>query len=146
MAKGIAGSWQHNTHDGVYELVIGGVFTARIIPSGDPYDRRCFWRLYAEGAVTHEASSLYAAMRAVRRALRERAQGGVTGAARDDERFYQGMIAALAVVALYDAETLFREIVNTADEAELVRVARKHGNMRWSGLMRYGYGKRKARD
>lgn len=62
---------------------------------------------------------------------------------RDLENFYSGMLAALAVVALFDQETLFRNIVETADEKELVRVARANGDMRWSGLSRYGYGKRK---
>lgn len=64
---------------------------------------------------------------------------------RRDIDFYSGMLAALAVVASYDQETLFREIVGTADEAELVAVARRTDNMRWSGLSRYGYGRKKAR-
>ena len=76
MAKGVAGSWQHNPREGIYELVIKGVYTARIVRSGDPYDDRCYWRLYAEGdRRTYEARSLYAAMRAVRKELRERERG-----------------------------------------------------------------------
>lgn len=60
----------------------------------------------------------------------------------DDNNFYSGILAALAVVALHDAETIFREIVATANEAELIRVARKDGAMRWSGLSRYRYGRK----
>ena len=56
--------------------------------------------------------------------------------------FHAGMIAALAVVHLYDERTLFDEIMGTVDEAELVAVARQTGSMRWSGLTRYGYGKK----
>ena len=64
---------------------------------------------------------------------------------RRDMDFYCGMLSALAIVALYDQETLFREIVNTDDEALLIAVARRTGNMRWSGLSKYGYGRDKAR-
>ena len=60
--------------------------------------------------------------------------------------FYFGIIAALAVVALYDQETLFREIVGTVDEAELIRFARKRGEMRWSGLSKYHYGRKPANE
>jgi len=63
------------------------------------------------------------------------------GKERSDYDFYRGIIAALAVVANYDEETLFREIVATTDRAELVKVARKDGAMQWSGLSRYRYGR-----
>ena len=54
--------------------------------------------------------------------------------------FYNGMLAALAVVASADQETLYREIVETADEKELVAVALSdEGTAEWSGLVRYGY-------
>lgn len=63
--------------------------------------------------------------------------------ARTNDDFYAGMIAALAVVALHDKETIFREIVATADEHELVAFAQRDGAMEFSGLARYGYGKRR---
>lgn len=56
--------------------------------------------------------------------------------------FYHGVIAALAVVRLFDAQVLFDNIVETVDEEKLVAVARKNGDMRWSGLSQYGYGKK----
>ncbi len=57
--------------------------------------------------------------------------------------FYRGVICCLAVIVVYDQQTLFDEIIRTVDEVELVRVARMDGAMRWSGLTKYGYGKRK---
>lgn len=59
--------------------------------------------------------------------------------------FHLGMLAALAVVAHHDQETVYREIVETTDVAELVAVAREDGQMQMSGLVRYGYGKRYPR-
>lgn len=60
-----------------------------------------------------------------------------------DDDFYAGLIAALAVVALHDKESIFREIVATADEAALVEFAERDGAMEFSGLARYGYGRRR---
>lgn len=62
---------------------------------------------------------------------------------RNDFEFYRGMLAALAVVATFDKQVVFDEIVNTANVDELVQVARRDGIMRWSGLSKYGYGKRR---
>jgi len=59
-----------------------------------------------------------------------------------DDSFYSGMLAALSVVVVFDAETIYREIVGTAGEENLIRVARKMGDMKLSGLSRYGYGRR----
>lgn len=59
--------------------------------------------------------------------------------------FYAGMLAALAVVALHDQETVFRNIVETADEEALIKVARADGAMRWSGLSKYKYGRKAIR-
>ncbi len=56
-----------------------------------------------------------------------------------DRIFYGGMLAALAVVALHDQETLYREIVNSADADELVNVALAEELIETSGLARYGY-------
>ena len=39
---------------------------------------------------------------------------------------------ALVLVAAHDQETLYREIVNTIDEKQLIKVARVDGLMRWS--------------
>ena len=52
------------------------------------------------------------------------------------------MLAALQHVASADLQTLFDEIVECADSAELVAVARKDGQMHMSGLARYGYGRK----
>jgi len=55
--------------------------------------------------------------------------------------FYAGVLSALAVVVIYDEETIFREIVDAIGEKELIRIARRDGSMRWSGLAYYGYGR-----
>lgn len=60
----------------------------------------------------------------------------------ETEAFHRGMLAALALVASADQQTLFDEIVESTDAAELVAVARKDGQMAMSGLQRYGYGKK----
>ncbi len=60
----------------------------------------------------------------------------------EDEAFIQGMLVALAVVALHDEETIYREIVDLQGETDLIWVARKHSDMRLSGLSQYGYGKK----
>lgn len=59
--------------------------------------------------------------------------------------FYAGIISALAVIALHDQETIFREIVDLCDEGELIAHARKNDEMEFSGLSKYGYGRRKHR-
>ena len=61
--------------------------------------------------------------------------------------FYHGVLAALAVVADADAETLYHEIVGTVDERELVAaaVADEIATAEWAGLMRYGYCTRAGR-
>ena len=56
--------------------------------------------------------------------------------------FYAGILTALAVVAQADERTLFDEIVKLVDTDALVKAARRDGQMRLSGLSRYGYGKR----
>ena len=56
-----------------------------------------------------------------------------------DDAFHAGLLAALAVVALHDLETLYREIVATADEQALVDFATRDGALDFSGLSRYGY-------
>ena len=54
--------------------------------------------------------------------------------------FYAGVLAALAVVADADQETLYRQIVNTMSEEELVAAALSdEGTAEWAGLVRYGY-------
>ena len=57
-----------------------------------------------------------------------------------DDEFYKGICSALAVVTLFDMETIFDEIVGTVDAVALVKFARKTGSMRWSGLTKYHYG------
>ena len=53
--------------------------------------------------------------------------------------FFRGMLAALAVVALHDQETLYREIIATDDEIALVYVARQEELLESAGLIKYGY-------
>ena len=60
---------------------------------------------------------------------------------RSHDDFYAGMLAALEIVALHGEEAIFREIVETANEAELVEYAQRDGMMDCSGLARYGYGR-----
>jgi len=55
--------------------------------------------------------------------------------------FYAGVVSALSVIVQHDQETIFREIVRFVGEKELLKHARKHGQMKWSGLSKYGYGK-----
>ena len=54
-----------------------------------------------------------------------------------DQDFYLGVIAALAAMEPHEQDTIYDEIVNTMDVSELLKTARKHGHMRWSGLSRY---------
>lgn len=63
-----------------------------------------------------------------------------------DKAFYSGILSALAVIVMHDQETIFREIVNTTDEKELLAVAVMEEEMEWSGLTRYGYGTSKAAE
>ena len=56
-----------------------------------------------------------------------------------DRNFYGGMLAALSVVAVHDQETLFREIVGTVKEEELVAAALEDESAEWAGLIQYGY-------
>ncbi len=65
------------------------------------------------------------------------------GRMKDETSFYQGVIACLGVVELFGQDTLFREIVNTMDADKLLEVARRNGDLKWSGLSRY---KRERRE
>ena len=58
------------------------------------------------------------------------------------QSFYAGVISALAVISNADERTLFDEVVDATGEGELVEQARKDGAMKWSGLSKYGYGRR----
>jgi hypothetical protein len=52
-----------------------------------------------------------------------------------DRDFYGGVICALAVVHYAGEETIYDEIVQSVGgRAKLLAVARREGNMRWSGL------------
>lgn len=61
------------------------------------------------------------------------------------EGLYLGILSVLPVIALHDAETIYREVVDLCEVDLLVRIARENGEMRFSGLSQYGYGK-KVRD
>ena len=51
--------------------------------------------------------------------------------------FYHGVIVALAVVELHQQDVMFDEIVGSVGSEKLLNVARRNGDMRWSGLSRY---------
>ncbi|HYE92105.1 MAG TPA: hypothetical protein VEA38_13845 [Terriglobales bacterium] len=53
--------------------------------------------------------------------------------------FHRGMLAALAVVAEFDAETIYREIVKTAGIKSLNDALESETDHELSGLKRYGY-------
>ena len=61
----------------------------------------------------------------------------------DKPSFYAGILTALSVVAQADQQTVFDEIVKNVGADALVKTARRDGCMKWSGLSKYGYGKRK---
>jgi len=58
------------------------------------------------------------------------------------DNFYAGIICALAFIKSHGEETVFHDVVNSVDAKKLVEHAKKHGQMRWSGLSKYGYGRR----
>ena len=58
--------------------------------------------------------------------------------------FFRGILTALEILAIHDERTIFDEIVQSAGEKDIIRVARSDGEMRRSGLTHYGYGR--ARD
>ncbi len=53
--------------------------------------------------------------------------------------FYRGILVALEIVTLHDDQVVFDEIATSVGTENLVRVARKAGEMRRSGLTKYGY-------
>lgn len=57
--------------------------------------------------------------------------------ARESLAFRRGMIAALAVVAALDEETVYREIVHTQGARSLVEACEGAEDFEWSGLARY---------
>jgi len=57
---------------------------------------------------------------------------------RGEKDFYLGILAALAVVALHDQQSLWEEIVATCDEGKLIAVAVAEDWTEQSGLQRYG--------
>jgi len=50
--------------------------------------------------------------------------------------FYRGVLAALAIVATHDEETIFDEIVGSVGLDELKSVL-EPGDASWSGLLKY---------
>jgi hypothetical protein len=57
----------------------------------------------------------------------------------DTLMFLKGMHAALAVVALYNEETLYDEIVSSASAEQIVAAADEEGDAEWAGLVQFGY-------
>lgn len=60
---------------------------------------------------------------------------------RDARQFYLGVVAALAIMAIHGQDTIYDEIVEEVGAEELIKVARRDGALKWSGLS--GYLKRK---
>jgi len=59
----------------------------------------------------------------------------------NEESYNAGVITTLAIIAQFDARTIFDEVVKSVGAEALVKTARRTGAMRWSGLTRYGYGR-----
>ena len=51
--------------------------------------------------------------------------------------FYSGIISALAVVRLHNADTIHSEIVELCDLEELLEFARTEGEIEFAGLEEY---------
>ena len=60
-----------------------------------------------------------------------------------EHNFSHGVLAALALVASHDQETIYHEIVNTVDEDQLIKTAQQEQCTDWAGLTKYGYTKLK---
>lgn len=58
---------------------------------------------------------------------------------KNNKDFYAGIITALAIVDLHGEDTIYDEIVNTCDVAELVKHAKQDGELEYSGLVKHGY-------
>ena len=56
--------------------------------------------------------------------------------------FHRGVLAALAIVADHDEETLYREIVGSVGARHLLAACECEEDREWSGLKRYRYGRR----
>lgn len=64
------------------------------------------------------------------------------------EGYYGGLLYVLSFIADADKETMFRAVVDSLhvdDKRRLIAHARRDEAMEWSGLARYGYGKRRAK-
>lgn len=51
--------------------------------------------------------------------------------------FYAGVLSALTIVSAAGQDTCRDEIIAATGEDDLIRVARKTGAMRWSGMSRW---------
>ena len=100
----------------------------------------CEWDCY--DCKTAERARAALALPAVQAAL---AGEGTGERASGETEFLRGMLAALAVVAVHDQETIFREIVDSAGATALLRACEGEEDREWSGLKRYGYRLRKPR-
>ncbi len=56
--------------------------------------------------------------------------------------FYGGVITALGLLAGHDAETIYDELVETVDLAELIYAAAQNNDLEYSGLLDYDYARR----
>ena len=57
--------------------------------------------------------------------------------AADRTGFYTGIVTALAVVELHNADTIYDEIVALCDIRELMAHAKANDELQWSGLVRW---------
>lgn len=56
--------------------------------------------------------------------------------------FFDGVVAALAHLKGHDQPTMYDEIVQGCGEEEVIKAARRSGNLIWSGLSDYLYRKK----
>lgn len=57
-----------------------------------------------------------------------------------DKGFFGGLLTALAVVNIYDAQTIYEDIIGTLsadDLADLIEHAKTNDELVWSGLAKY---------
>jgi hypothetical protein len=62
-----------------------------------------------------------------------------------NDDFYAGIGIALQIIALHDAETMFREIVSACNEKELLEAESRNGNFEIDGFAQYGYKRPRRR-
>jgi len=65
---------------------------------------------------------------------------------KENKDFYAGIITTLAIVDLHGQDTIYSEIVEVCDIAELVHYAKEEGELEFSGLEKHGYTQPRWRE